>query len=130
MLFVALHATAGNCPCLRCEIELAPRGAQRLAGPRRAENGELQGACSDVVNLPQLAHEGRHVDIWHRLVVVYLGNLADCGEHLLQVPTPPRWIVTGPKTTHRRPRQYTLNATASARGGFWLRLPNWFEHAN
>src|SRR5262245_11076967 len=118
MLLAGLHAASRNGPCFGCKIDFIPRSAQRLAGSCRAEDRELQRLCRDVVSLTQLGHEGRYLDVGHRLVMIDLRYFADGGEHLLQVPTPPRRIITGPETTHRCPRQHTLNAATSAGSSF------------
>src|SRR5262249_38508157 len=114
MLPARLHAASRNGPCLGREVDFILRGAQRLASPCCAEDRKLQRPCGDVITLTQLAHEWRHVDIWHRFVMIYLGDFADRRKHFLQMPAPSRWIVAATEAANGRPRQYSLDAAASA----------------
>src|SRR5262245_40647873 len=114
MLLAGLHAASRDGPCCIQQGNLGPRSAQRLSGSCRAEDSELQRSCGDVAALTQLAHEWWHINIGHRFVMVDLRYFADGGKHLLQVPPPARWIITGPKAAHRRPRQHALDPTTSA----------------
>ena len=115
-----LHANARNGPRLRCEVDFAPCGAQRLRRTRRAEDRQFKAQPHQLagVRLTQGAEKGWHLGIRQRRMVDLARSVLR--QHLGDTP---RWVVTGTVALGRAPVKDDAKTPKDAAGRIWTDEP-------
>src|SRR6202453_4018263 len=124
MLSTGLHSLAWHRPKLVVEVDLGPSRPYDLARPRGRKDREFERAGWRPLLRTKLGHEGAHVAIGNRVVMLDRSYLCFRREQFFQVSRPTRRIVACSITGDRRPGEHSLEPRPHAGCRLWRLVPD------